>query len=196
MQLAGVWAHRALYPWQAGTTAPTQQASLELRRIATCSRSDLIWLSSSCQDLVVASIPTLLKAAALRPRAWFLFAFRLWFLAYNNLKMQSLHTIAVWLSALVLSLAAPDTKTIYNENRPIIGHRSPKADTVWEYLGIPYARTPVGDLRFAAPQKYKGKGTHNATNLVSLSSSVTHGTFWLMPIHRESKTGNGPVRHV
>ncbi|KAF2434525.1 alpha/beta-hydrolase [Tothia fuscella] len=40
----------------------------------------------------------------------------------------------------------------------IIGHAAPNVTKVSEYLGIPYAKPPVGNLRFAPPQRYKGKG--------------------------------------
>lgn len=36
----------------------------------------------------------------------------------------------------------------------IIGHASGNKTTVCEYIGIPYAAPPLGDLRFAPPQKY------------------------------------------
>ncbi len=68
-----------------------------------------------------------------------------------------------------LATAAPGVKhsTVKTENGLITGHRSSKADAVWEYLGIPYAEPPLGNLRFAAPQKYTGKGPYNATSFVS-----------------------------
>lgn len=49
----------------------------------------------------------------------------------------------------------------------VLGHRAPNATQVSEYLGIPYAKPPVGDLRFAAPQAYTSNRTINATSFVS-----------------------------
>jgi hypothetical protein len=86
----------------------------------------------------------------------------------GNFKMRGHITIASWFCAASLSLAAPGSgfETVETENGRITGHRSPKNDDVWEYLGIPYAQPPLGDLRFAAPQKYKGKGPYTANEFV------------------------------
>jgi cholinesterase len=84
--------------------------------------------------------------------------------------MRGLVTIASWLCVATLSLATPGPgfETVQTENGPIIGHRSPASNYVWEYLGIPYAQPPLGDLRFAAPQKYNGTGPYTASQFVSL----------------------------
>jgi hypothetical protein len=84
--------------------------------------------------------------------------------------MHSLAALSLWLCASGLSLAAPNTLSFENvktDNGHITGHRSPEANEVWEYLGIPYAQPPLGEMRFAAPRKYKGNATYIAANFVS-----------------------------
>ncbi|KAF2829405.1 carboxylesteras-like protein [Ophiobolus disseminans] len=80
--------------------------------------------------------------------------------------MRGFKVIALGVYASQLSFAAsiPGFRTVKTENGYITGHRSPKVKDVWEYLGVPYAQPPLGDLRFAAPQKYTGKTSYNATN--------------------------------
>jgi cholinesterase len=83
--------------------------------------------------------------------------------------MRESVTIASWLVAATLSLAAPGRtfETVETGNGRIVGHRSAISEEVWEYLGIPYAQSPLGDLRFAAPQKYRGNGSYTASKFVS-----------------------------
>jgi cholinesterase len=49
----------------------------------------------------------------------------------------------------------------------VSGHAALNASQVSEYLGIPYAVPPIGDLRFAPPQKYSGNLTVDGTFFVS-----------------------------
>lgn len=58
-----------------------------------------------------------------------------------------------------LTIAAPtriddEGLTVYTANGPITGHYAANASSVIEFLGIPYAKPPVGQLRWAAPEKY------------------------------------------
>jgi cholinesterase len=49
----------------------------------------------------------------------------------------------------------------------VIGGRASNGSEVSGYFGIPYAKPPVGDLRFAPPEKFEGNGIINATSFVS-----------------------------
>jgi hypothetical protein len=53
----------------------------------------------------------------------------------------------------------------------IIGHAASNVTEVSEYLGIPYAKPPVGNLRFAAPQKFESDQTIDAAAFVSIGGS-------------------------
>lgn len=57
--------------------------------------------------------------------------------------------------ALALTLCpAAGFSTAYDvatTNGIITGHTAPNSNNTIEFLGIPYAQPPVGDLRFAAP---------------------------------------------
>ena len=46
------------------------------------------------------------------------------------------------------------------------GHESSQSPGVIEWLGIPYAQPPVGDLRFAPPQSYMQPSIYVASNYV------------------------------
>lgn len=51
---------------------------------------------------------------------------------------------------------------------PVTGHAATNYSEVSEYLGIPYAQAPAGNLRFAAPVKYTGSSMLNGSVFVSL----------------------------
>jgi cholinesterase len=57
-------------------------------------------------------------------------------------------------------------QTVQTSSGPVNGHAASNATAVSTYLGIPYAEPPVGDLRFAAPQKYSGNSSINGTSFV------------------------------
>ena len=62
---------------------------------------------------------------------------------------------------------ARGTFVVKTVNGLIVGHRASHRNEVSEFLGIPYAKPPVGLLRFAAPQKYTTKGKLVASKFVS-----------------------------
>ncbi|UPK92526.1 hypothetical protein LCI18_003461 [Fusarium solani-melongenae] len=73
-------------------------------------------------------------------------------------------TLALWAS---LAAAAPvcDTTnfiTVDTSNGPITGHLADNSACVVEYLGIPYAKPPVGKLRFAPPERFTSREPYKA----------------------------------
>jgi hypothetical protein len=58
-------------------------------------------------------------------------------------------------------------EVVETSSGPVIGHAAPDYPEVSEYLGIPFAQAPVGNLRFAAPVKYAGSSMINASAYVS-----------------------------
>jgi cholinesterase len=60
-------------------------------------------------------------------------------------------------------------QTVQTSSGPVSGHaaRNATAATVSEYLGIPFAQAPTGNLRFAAPVAFEGTAAINASIYVS-----------------------------
>jgi cholinesterase len=88
------------------------------------------------------------------------------------MKASLLHLLAVPAFAVADTLQQRQSnwtvgQTVQTSSGPVSGHAASNASQVSEYLGIPFAVPPVGDLRFAAPQKYSGNSTVNGTSFVS-----------------------------
>jgi carboxylesterase type B len=54
--------------------------------------------------------------------------------------------------------------TVPTSNGPVRGHVAPGTSCVLEYLGIPYAKPPIGALRFTAPQAIDRQSPYTAAN--------------------------------
>jgi len=88
------------------------------------------------------------------------------------MKASLLHLLAVPAFAVADTLQQRQSnwtvgQTVQTSSGPVSGHAASNASQVSEYLGIPFAVPPVGDLRFAAPQKYSGNSSINGTSFVS-----------------------------
>ncbi|KAL9057286.1 MAG: hypothetical protein Q9206_002400 [Seirophora lacunosa] len=79
--------------------------------------------------------------------------------------MRALGLVTRWMG---LSHSPIDNTPVQTSNGFIVGHASPNASRVIEYLGIPYAQPPIGDLRFAAPEPFEGdpSSVFNASEFV------------------------------
>ncbi|KAG9242147.1 Alpha/Beta hydrolase protein [Calycina marina] len=55
-------------------------------------------------------------------------------------------------------------QSVKTTSGPVTGHAGTTVANVSEYLGIPFAQPPVGDLRFAAPVAFNGTAAINASS--------------------------------
>ncbi|CRK23594.1 hypothetical protein BN1723_013044 [Verticillium longisporum] len=85
--------------------------------------------------------------------------------------------LAFWVSSVAGTACNPrGYLTVETANGPVTGHLAPNASCVVEYLGVPYAKPPVGGLRFAPPQKISARKAYEAANFgfdCPLSASPT-----------------------
>ena len=72
--------------------------------------------------------------------------------------------LSIVVSSLLTLFATASGLTVKTTNGPITGHIAPGKPNVVEYLGIPYAKPPIGELRFAAPQRFVGSDAYEAAN--------------------------------
>ncbi|KAK2776166.1 carboxylesterase [Colletotrichum kahawae] len=61
------------------------------------------------------------------------------------------------------NLHRADWLTVNTTNGRITGHLASNASAVIEYLGIPYAKPPIGDLRFAPPVQFMSNASYEAS---------------------------------
>lgn len=87
------------------------------------------------------------------------------------MKCLLLVSIAVSGAAALLSYRRDSNWTIgqivKTTSGPVQGHAAINKTEVSVYLGIPYALPPVGDLRWAPPEKFLGSAQLNGSSFVS-----------------------------
>lgn len=84
------------------------------------------------------------------------------------MRVQAICTLASSAFASLTPAAAVQKSEldVVTSNGKITGHLAPGMRNTVEYLGIPYAQPPVGELRFAAPLPLEGKTDYVAADWV------------------------------
>jgi hypothetical protein len=85
------------------------------------------------------------------------------------MRVQAICTLAssTFVSLTLAAAAAQKSELdVVTSNGKITGHLAPGMRNTVEYLGIPYAQPPVGELRFAAPLPLEGKTDYVAADWV------------------------------
>ncbi|KAJ6582015.1 carboxylesterase [Mycena capillaripes] len=67
------------------------------------------------------------------------------------------------LASLIAAVLLVEANGVPTSSGEIIGHPASSRPAVTEFLGIPFARPPIGELRFAPPVGFEGEGVINAT---------------------------------
>lgn len=83
--------------------------------------------------------------------------------------MKVVHILSLLWASVAYGNRVRAIETIKTSSGPVEGHEASVEKNVSAYLGIPYAKPPLGKLRFMPPVKYKGKDKINGTSIVSLS---------------------------
>lgn len=68
----------------------------------------------------------------------------------NEIAIAAIMKASLVLPFMAAAAAALDLTVTTSRGR-ITGHNAPEAEGVYEFLGVPFAKPPVGELRFAPP---------------------------------------------
>jgi cholinesterase len=79
-------------------------------------------------------------------------------------------------------------QTVSTTSGPVTGHAAANQGQVSEYLGIPFARAPVGDLRWEAPVVFNGTTEISGASFVGFCFLCSSVLFWRWG------GGRGPLR--
>jgi hypothetical protein len=74
--------------------------------------------------------------------------------------------VAFGASLVVAAVPHVEPNGVPTSSGEIIGHPASSRPAVMEFLGIPFARAPIGELRFAPPVGFEDKGRINAIKFV------------------------------
>ncbi|KAF7336132.1 Glycoside hydrolase, superfamily [Mycena venus] len=81
-------------------------------------------------------------------------------------RVRDLATVA-FSASLVAAVTLVEADGVPTSSGEIIGHPASSRPAVMEFLGIPFARPPKGELRFAPPVAFEDKGVVNATTFTA-----------------------------